>query len=120
MAPERLAHTNPDLIFCSITLVGMIMFSFGTVWYSISGARQRTLRRASWRRFSIDWWHDPLQCLFLSCCFAGAMGVGAAFRLPGTSRTAFWMFMFFACLFFGLLIGQFGVYSVHRSRITNT
>jgi hypothetical protein len=28
------------------------------------------------------------------------------------------MFIFFLCLFLGLLIGQFGVFSVHRARIT--
>lgn len=120
MTPEKLAHTNPDVIFCTIVLVTMIVFSFGVVWYSISGAGQQTLRRASWRRFSIDWWHDPLQCLFLSWCFTGAMAVGAAFRLPGTSSTGFWTFMFFVCLFVGLLVGQLLVYSVHRERITNT
>jgi hypothetical protein len=120
MAPDELAHSNPDLIFCTITLVTTIAFSFIAVWYSISGAHQQTLRAPSWRRFSIDWWHDPLQCLFLSCCFAGAMALGAAFRLPGTTRTGFWMFMFFVCLFLGLLIGQLLVYSVHRERITNT
>lgn len=101
MAPENLAHSNPDIIFCTIVLVMMILFSFGAVWYSISGARQQTLRRPSWRRFSIDWWHDPLQCLFLSCSFAGAMALGAVFRLPGTSQTGFWMFMFFVWPFLG-------------------
>ena len=120
MAPDNLAHSNPDMIFCTITVVTTIAFSFGAVWYSISGARQDTLRWPSWRRFSIDWWHDPLQCLFLSCCFAGAMAVGAAFRLRGTSPTGFWMFMFFVCLFVGLLIGQLAAYAVHRARITNT
>jgi hypothetical protein len=120
MAPNKLTHNNPDAIFCSITLVGMIAFSFGVVWYSLSGARQEPLPRPSWRRFSIDWWHDPLQCLFLSCCFTGAMAVGAAFRLPGTSPTGFWMFSFFVCLFFGLLIGQLLIYSVYRDRMTKT
>jgi len=120
MAPGKLAHSNPDIIFCTITLVTAIAFSFGAVRYSISGAGQQSLRRASWRRFSIDWWHDPLQCLFLSCCFTGAMAVGAALRLPGTTPTGFWMFMFFVCLFLGLLVGQLLVYSVHCERITNT
>ena len=120
MAPEKLAHSNPDVIFCTATLVGTIAFSFAAVWYSISRARQQTLRRASWRRFSINWWHDPLQCLFLSCCVAGAMALGAAFRLPGSSVTGFWMFMFFVCLFLGLLIGQLATYAVHRERTTKT
>jgi len=120
MAPSRLVHTNPDAIFCTIVLLGMIGFSFGTVAYSISGAGQQTLRRPSLRRFSMDWWHDPLQCLFLSCAFAAGMALGAAFRLPRSSTTGFWMFMFFVCIFLGLLIGQVGVYLVHRERIANT
>jgi hypothetical protein len=120
MAPDRRVHMNPDAIFCTIVLLGTIGFSFGTVAYSISGAGQQTLRRPSLRRFTVDWWHDPLQCLFLSCGFAAAMALGAAFRLPGTSITGFWTFMFFLCLFLGLLIGQLGVYLVHRERITNT
>ena len=47
----------------------------------------------------------------------GAMAVGAAFRLPGTSQSGFWMFMFFLSIFAGLLIGQFAVYGVYRERI---
>jgi hypothetical protein len=120
MAHGKLAHSNPDVIFCTVTLVGTIAISFAAVWYSISGARQQTLRRASWRRFSINWLRDPLQCLYLSCCFAGAMALGAALRLPGNSVTGFWMFMFFVCLFLGLLIGQLAVYSLHRESITTT
>ncbi len=120
MAPDRLAHSNPDAIFCTITLLGMIGLSFGTVAYSISGGGQQALRRPSLRRFSIDWWHDPLQCLFVSCCFAGGMVLGATFRLSGTSSTGFWMFIFFLCLFLGLLVGQVGVYFVHRERIAKT
>jgi len=85
MERENLRQANPDAIFCTIVFVTMILFSLGSVWYSISGAKQTTLRRPSWRRFSIDWWHDPLQCLFGSCCVTGAMAVGAAFRLTGAS-----------------------------------
>ncbi len=123
MAPEKLAHSNPDVIFCTVTLVGTIAFSFAAVWYSISGARQQTLRRASWRRgvvFLSTGGMTRCSALFLSCCFAGAMALGAAFRVPGSSVTGFWMFMFFVCLFLGLLIGQLAVYSVHRERITKT
>jgi hypothetical protein len=105
MEPKRLHHANPDATFCLLVLATMILFSFGSVAYSISGAKQTTLRRPSWRRFSIDWWHDPLQCLFLSCCFTGAMALGAALRLPGAPQIGFWMFMFFVCMFLGLLIG---------------
>jgi len=34
--------------------------------------------------------------------------------------TGFWMFMFFVCLFLGLLIGQLAAYAVHRERTTKT
>jgi hypothetical protein len=117
MEPENLRHANPDAIFCTVVLIGMIAFSLGSVSYSVSGAKQTTLRRPSWRRFSIDWWRDPLQLLFESSCFTAAMAVGAAFRLRGTTETGFWMFMFFLCMFLGLLIGQLTVYAVYRERI---
>jgi len=117
MEPERLSNANPDIVFCAVALITAILLSLGSVWYSIYGAKQTTLRRPSWRRFSMDWWHDPLQCLFLTCCVMGAMAVGAAFRLPGTSQSGFWMFMFFLSIFAGLLIGQFAVYGVYRERI---
>jgi hypothetical protein len=55
MEPEKLRQANPDAIFCTIVFVAMIAFSLGSVWYSISDAKQTTLRRLSWRRFSIDW-----------------------------------------------------------------
>jgi len=120
MALDLLSRKNPDAIFCTIALLGTIGASFGTVAYSICGAGQQTLRRPSLGRFSIDWWHDPLQCLFLSCVFTGGLAVRAAFRLPGTSATGFCEFTFFLCLFLGLLIGQLGVYLVYRERITKT
>jgi hypothetical protein len=117
MAPETLVHANPDAVFCSVVFVTMIFFTFATVWYSLRGDRQTTLRRPSWHRVSIDWSRDPLQCLFSSCIFMGAAVIGAAFRLPGTSQTGFWMFMFFVCMFVGLLIGQLAVYVVYRGYI---
>jgi hypothetical protein len=120
MAPERLVHANPDIIFCSVVFMTMLFFPFATVWYSLRVAGQTTLCRPSWRRFSIDWWHDPLQCLFSSCTLMGAATVGAALRLPGTSQTGFWMFVFFLCMFFGLLIGQLAVYAVYREHIQQT
>ncbi len=120
MEPERLSHANPDVIFCTVVFVTTILFSLGTVWYSLRRTKGALLRRPSWRRFSIDWWRDPLQCLFLTCSLMGAMALGAAFRLPGTSQTGFWMFMFFVCMFLGLLLGQFAVYVVYREHIQET
>ena len=118
MKPEQLARANPDILFCAVVLITMILIPLGTIW--MSGVQQVTLRRPSWRRFSMDWQNDPLQCLFLTRFFIGCLVVGAAFHLQGTSETGFWMFMFFVCLFFGLLIGQFLVYRVYRERIVET
>jgi hypothetical protein len=120
MEPERLSHANPDVVFCTLAFVTMILLSFGSVWYFLRRTKGALLRRPSWRRFSIDWWRDPLQCLCFMCSFMGAGALGAAFRLPGTSQTGFWMFMFFVSMFFGLLIGQFAVYAVYRENIQQT
>jgi hypothetical protein len=89
MAPEKLAHSNPDVIFCTVTLVGTIAFSFAAVWYSISGARQQTLRRASRRRFSINWWHDPLQWPFSFWLFRRSYGFGS--RVPRSRQFSDWL-----------------------------
>jgi hypothetical protein len=120
MEPERLSQANPDAVFFTSVLLTMIFFPVATVWYSIRHEKQTTLRRPSWRRWSIDWWRDPLQSLFSASWFTGAMVVGAALRLRGTSQTGFWMFMFFVAMFLGLLIGQVVAYLVFREHIAET
>jgi hypothetical protein len=120
MEPQRLSQANPDAVFGTVVLLFTIVFAVGTVWYSVHGEKQTSLRRPSWRRFAIDWWRDPLQCLFMTSCFIGAMMVGAALHLPGTSQTGFWTFMFFASMFVGLLIGQVVAYVVYREHIAET
>jgi hypothetical protein len=120
MEPQQLSKANPDAVFCTSVLLSAIFFSIATVAYSIHGEKQSSLRRPSWRRWSIDWWHDPLQCLFSASWFTGAMVVGAALHLRGTSETGFWMFMFFASMLLGLLIGQMIAYAVYRKHIGET
>jgi hypothetical protein len=120
MSPERLRNTNPDWILCSILLLLMPLFVLGIVQYSISGAKQSILRRPSWNRFSIDWWHDPLQCLHESTWFIGATAIGSAIRLPSTTATGFWTFGSSVSICLGLLLGQFLVYRLHRKRIVDT
>jgi hypothetical protein len=117
MQPDVRRNTNPDGILCGIVFVIMLLFPLGAVSYSIFGAKQMTLRRPSWSRFSLDWWHDPLQCLFLSSCFAAGLAIGAAFHLKGTTQTGFWTFMTFCSIFGGLAIGQTFVYAAYRSRL---
>jgi hypothetical protein len=118
MTPDRLVHANPDIVFCGVALIGMIVFSLGSVWISMRRSDESWLRRPSWQRFF--WSRDPLQHLFFTCCFFGSMAVGAAFRLRGASETGFWMFMFFLCAFFGLVLGQLGVYAIFREHIAPT
>jgi len=120
MEPQRLSQANPDAVFFTSVLLTMIFFPVATVWYSIRFEKQTTLHRPSWRRFGRDWWHDPLQCLFFTCWCTGAMVLGAALRLRGTSQTGFWMFMFFVAMFLGLLIGQVVAYIVFREHIAET
>ena len=117
MAPEKLLHTNPDWIFCSIILVIMPLGAIGIVQYSISIWGRSTLRRPSWDRFTLNWWGDPLQCLFESTYGAAAGTIGNALRLPSTSAIGFWTFASSLAAFLGLVIGQVIVYRLHRARI---
>ena len=117
MEAEALRKTNPDAIFCAVVFVVTLLFPLGAVSYSILGAKQETLRRPSWNRFSIDWWGDPLQCLLISCWSAAGLSLGAALHLRGTTQTGFWTFMTFCSIFVGLLIGQIFVYAAYRNRI---
>ena len=47
MEPERLSHANPDVIFCTVVFVTTILFSLGTVWYSLRRTKGALLRRPS-------------------------------------------------------------------------
>jgi hypothetical protein len=113
---DALRGTNPDKYLCITVLIMMPIFAIGAV--STFGAKHTALTLPSWRRFSINWSRDPLQCLFLSTCFVGGMALGAALHLSGTTSTGFWMFMTFLCMFIGLVVGQVIAYAVHRARLT--
>jgi hypothetical protein len=127
MAPESLAHTNPDPILCGILLVVMPLFAVGTVSYSVRRSRSNvvmpyalprafTLRRPSWHRNPINWWDDPLQSLFVTTCFMGAMLIGAALHRPRPmiGSVGFWTLGIYCSLAIGLAIGQLLVYRVYR------
>jgi len=127
MAPERLARTNPDPILCGILLVVMPLFAIGTVYYSILRSRNNvvmpyalprpfTLRRPSWHRNPTNWWGDPLQSLFVTTCFMGAVLIGAALRRPRPTigSVGFWTLGIYCSFAIGLVIGQLLVYRVYR------
>ena len=116
LAADALLGANPDKYLCITVLIMMPIFAIGAV--STFGAKHTALTLPSWRRFSVNWSRDPLQCLFLSTCFSGGMALGAALHLPGTTITGFWMFMTFLCVFIGLVVGQVIAYAVHRERLT--
>ena len=40
------------------------------------------LRKPSWNRSPINWWDDPLQSLFVSMCYMGAMAIGTSCGAP--------------------------------------
>jgi hypothetical protein len=116
LAPDALHGANPDKYLCITVLVMACIFAIGGV--ATFGAKHTALTLPSWRRFSINWSRDPLQCLFLSTCFTGGMALGAALHLPGTTSTGFWRFMTFVCVFVGLIVGQIIAYAIHRERLT--
>ena len=117
MKPDRLRGTNPDVAAFAILLIVTPLFVLGCVQYSISGAKQVTVRFPSLRRFSISWWGDPLQCLMETTLFAGGTFLGNAIRLKNASDIGFWTCMVNLAVFLGLIIGQLIVYKLHRGRI---
>lgn len=117
MSPERLRKTNPDAILCLILLVLMPLFALGSVYYSIRRSGCGKLRRPSWDRHAINWWHDPLQSLFVSNCLTTALAVGSAFHLPASGSFGFWTFAMYSCLAVGLAVGQLIVYKIYRGHI---
>jgi hypothetical protein len=120
MAPERLRHTNPDAIFCALILLVTPLFSIWSVYYSVHRWNHDKLARPSWNRNPLNWWHDPLQSLFISTYFAFGMAVGGAFRRPGVGSVGFWTLGMYICIALGLFIGQILVYRIYRERITAT
>lgn len=126
MSSETLRRTNPDPILCGILLVIMPLFALGTVYYSKYRwdednkilARPFMIRKPSWNRNPINWWGDPLQSLFISMCYMGAMAIGAFFRRPETTSVGFSTFGVYCCFAIGLLVGQLLAYRIFRERIT--
>ena len=126
MGSERLRRTNPDPILCGILLVIIPLFALGSVYYSKYRwdlenkilARPFTLRKPSWNRNPINWWGDPLQSLFISMCYMGAMAIGASVRHPQIGSVGFWTLGVYCCFAFGLLGGQLLAYRIFQVRIT--
>ena len=61
LAADALLGANPDKYLCITVLIMMPIFAIGAV--STFGAKHTALTLPSWRRFSVNWSRDPLQCL---------------------------------------------------------
>ncbi len=118
LSPDRLRNTNPDIIFCSITLVTLSLFTIFSVYYAVNYKNCETLRRPSLDRNSANWWYDPLQSLFMSTLIMAGAGIGSILRFPEWGSIGFWTLGFYWCAVAGFMIGQFFVYIIFRDRIT--
>jgi hypothetical protein len=116
MSPDRL-KTNADWIFFTCCLVIGSVAPIALVASSIFGARCETLPRPSWRRFSLSWRHDPLQCLHISIIFTAAYVLGAFFHVPYPTAAGAWAFGSLVALLIGFIAGRFFAYAIFRNRI---
>jgi hypothetical protein len=117
LAPEKLQHANPDAILCGLTLVVTPLFAIGIVGYSVRRWNHDRLARPSLNRNPMNWWHDPLQSLFMTMCVMVSTVIGSAFRRPTIGSVGFWMLAAYACFALGLFIGQILVYRIYRENI---
>ena len=117
LSPEKLRHMNPDAIFCGATLLLTPLFAKWSVQYSIQRWNHTRLARPTLSRNPFNWWHDPLQSLFISTCSAISSAIGSALRHPSLGSVGFWMVAFYSCIALGLLVGQILVYRIYRENI---
>jgi|SRR6266481_889805 len=117
LSPEKLRHTNPDAIACGSILLLIPVFAIWSVQYSIQRWNHRRLARPSLSRNPLNWWHDPLQSLFITTCMAVSTAIGSALRRPTIGSVGFWTLAVYACFALGLLVGQILVYRIYRENI---
>ncbi|HEY3853849.1 MAG TPA: hypothetical protein VGO67_05595 [Verrucomicrobiae bacterium] len=120
LSPDRLRHTNPDAVFCLLILVILPLFALVTVHISVVRWKHEILRRPSLSRNPFNWWHDPLQSLFVSSAVSAAMFFGSVCRFPAYGSIGFWTSGMFASMTAGLVIGQAFVYKVYSRRIISS
>jgi len=120
LTPDRLHHTNPGPILCSIILLITPAFVVWTVAYSIRRWKSDPLLRPSWSRNPLNWWRDPLQALFISTCIMTAMAIGSVLQRPTFGSVGFWTLGVYGCFAIGLFVGQILVYRIYRQRIASS
>jgi hypothetical protein len=72
----------------------------------------------STNRNPLNWWHDPLQSLFVSTCVMASMTLGGALRHPAIGSVGFWTVATYASFAVGLLVGQILVHRIYRDHVT--
>ena len=117
LSPEKLRNMNPDAIFCGSILLVTPLFAILSVSHSIRRWNHNRLARPSLSRNPLNWWHDPLQSLFISTCIMLSMAIGSALRRPVIGSVGFWMLAAYACVAFGLVVDQILVYRIYRQNI---
>jgi len=120
LSPEKLLNKNPDAIFCGLILLVTPLVAIGSVGYSIRRWNHNRLARPSLIRNPLNWWHDPLQSLFISTCLAVSTAIGSALRRPTIGSVGFWMSAAYSCFALGLLVGQVLVHRIYRENIIAT
>ncbi len=120
LTTDKLRHTNPDPVLCSIILLITPPFAIWAVAYSLRRWKSDPLPRPSWNRNPLNWWRDPLQALFISTCATAALAIGSAFQRPTFGSVGFWTLGVYACFAIGLFVGQILVYRIYRQRIASS
>jgi hypothetical protein len=117
IAAEHLRNKNPDAIFCGLIFLTTPLFALWSVDCSIRRRKHDNLVRPSFHRNPLNWWHDPLQSLFISTCVAVSMAIGSALRRPAIGSVGCWMVAMYSCLALGLVTGQVVAYRLYRKQI---
>ena len=117
LSSQGLRNTNPDAIVCGLILLITPLFAIGSVSYSIRRWNHSRLARPSLSRNPLNWWHDPLQSLFISTCISVSMVIGSALRHPAIGSVGFWTLGIYASFALGLSVGQILIYRIYRENI---
>jgi hypothetical protein len=117
LSADSIRRSNAGPVFSFLVLVSTAVFVF---WYCRYAAENRLLVRPSIWRFSVLWWRDPLQSLFLTTGVSAGAVIGAGVRLPFAGGPGLWLFLSLLSALLGLLAGQAPLYVGSRELFDKT